>query len=66
MFSYYATMGTVLRSAFAGNGHTRALSNGLVVLGPDELGGFADLASLQGQEDISSLLVHTGLNLLGA
>lgn len=59
-------MGMVSRSAFAGDGHTGALSNRLVVLGPYELGGFADLAGLQGQEDVSSLLVHAGLNLFGA
>lgn len=59
-------LGTISRSAFAANSHTGALSNGLVVLGPDELGGFADLASLQGQEDVSSLLIHAGLNLFGA
>lgn len=47
MFSCYTTMGMVSRSAFAGDGHTGALSNGLVVLGPDELGGFADLTGLQ-------------------
>lgn len=59
-------MGMVLRSAFAGDGNTGALSNGLVVLGPDKLGGFADLAGLQGQEDVSSFIVHAGLNLFGA
>lgn len=65
MFSCNATVGLVSRSAFAGNGHTGALSNGLVVLRPDKLGGFADLTGLQGQEDVSSLLIHTGYNLFG-
>lgn len=56
----------VSRSAFAGDGHTGALSDGLVVLGPHELGRLADLAGLQGQEDVSGLLVHTGHDLFGA
>lgn len=56
----------VLRSAFAGDGHTGALSDGLVVLGPHELGRLADLAGLQGQEDVSGLLVHAGHDLFGA
>lgn len=58
--------GSALRSAFAGGGHTGALSNGLVVLGPHELGRLADLAGLQGQEDVSGLLVHAGHDLFGA
>lgn len=57
---------TVSRSAFAGDGHTGALSDGLVVLGPQELGCLADLAGLQGQEDVSGLLVHAGHDLFGA
>lgn len=37
LFSSHAATGMVSRSAFVGDGHTGALSDGLVVLGPDKL-----------------------------
>lgn len=55
-----------LRSAVCCHGNPGAVADGFVVLGPDELGRLADLAGLQRQVDVPGLLVHAGLDLLGA
>lgn len=55
-----------LRSALGRDGHSGAVADGFVVLGPHELGRLTDLTGLQRQEDVSGLLVHAGHNLLSA
>lgn len=55
-----------LRSALCCHGHSGAVANWLVVLGPHKLRCLADLTGFKGEENVSSLLIYTGNNLLCA
>lgn len=55
-----------LRPALCCHRHSGAVADWLVVLGPHKLGCLTDLTGFKGEEDVSSLLIHTGNNFFCA